>query len=112
MNSKEAPEVATLLGVEVLVQSSGKKVETGVLEISDSSSEDRGEEGPVGKTLGSELTDVGAAETPRGSEPIEIENVNLPTEQTEEPNVNPLESTAEDVEIPDGSSVPIDGVED
>lgn len=112
MNSKEAPEVATLLGVEVLVQSSGKKVETGVLEISDSSSEDRGEEGPVGKTLGSELTDVGAAETPRGSEPIEIENANLPTEQTEEPNVNPLESTAEDVEIPDGSSVPIDGVED
>ncbi|KAF3508550.1 hypothetical protein F2Q69_00005271 [Brassica cretica] len=67
VNSKEAPEVASLLGDE---------------------------------------------STPRGSEPIEIENANLPTEQTEEPNVNPLESIADDVEIPDGSSVPIDGVED
>ncbi|KAF2589664.1 hypothetical protein F2Q70_00038678 [Brassica cretica] len=101
--SKETSNNAPQLGGKVVTSTRGTQVGEGVLEISDSSSEDRSERDPVERTTGSELD---GAEKSLGarSEPVETVEATLVDEQTEGISIDPPDSSAD---VPDGSVPPV-----
>ncbi|KAF2558673.1 hypothetical protein F2Q68_00016241 [Brassica cretica] len=91
------------LGSKVITSPGGTQVGEGVLEISDSSSEDRSERDPVEKTMGPELDDAEKSPGAR-SEPVETVEATPVDEQTEGISVDPPNSSAD---VPDGSVPPV-----
>ncbi|KAF3583399.1 hypothetical protein F2Q69_00030080 [Brassica cretica] len=91
------------LGGKVVTSPGGTQVGEGVLEISDSSSEDRSERDPVEKTMGPELDDAEKSPGAR-SEPVETVEATPVDEQTEGISVDPPNSSAD---VPDGSVPPV-----
>ncbi|XP_048613382.1 meiosis-specific protein ASY2-like [Brassica napus] len=101
--SKETSDNAPQLGGKVVTSLGGTQVGEGVLEISDSSSEDRSERDPVEKMMGPELDDVEKSPGAR-SEPVETVEATPVDEQTEGISVDPPNSSAD---VPDGSVPPV-----
>ncbi|KAF2556893.1 hypothetical protein F2Q68_00016182 [Brassica cretica] len=101
--SKETSDNAPQLGSKVVTSPGGTQVGEGVLEISDSSMEDRSERDPVEKTMGLELD--GAKKSPGArSEPVETVEATPVDEQTEGISEDPLNSSAD---VPDGLVPPV-----
>ncbi|KAF3501154.1 hypothetical protein F2Q69_00042412 [Brassica cretica] len=101
--SKETSDNAPQLGGKVVTSPGGTQVGEGVLEISDSSSEDRSEGDPVEKTTGSELGDAEKSPGAR-SKLIETIEATPVDEQTEGISVDHPNSSAD---VPDRSVPPV-----
>ncbi|XP_048625395.1 uncharacterized protein LOC125593187 [Brassica napus] len=101
--SKETSDNAPQLGGKVVTSPGGTQVGEGVLEISDSSSEDRSEGDPVEKTTGSELGDAEKSPGAR-SKLIETIEATPVDEQTEGISVDHPNSSAD---VPDRSIPPV-----
>ncbi|KAF2576349.1 hypothetical protein F2Q70_00003058 [Brassica cretica] len=101
--SKETSDNAPQLGGKVVTSPGGTQVGEGVLEISDSSSEDRSEGDPVEKKTGSELGDAEKSPGAR-SKLIETIEATPVDEHTEGISVDHPNSSAD---VPDGSVPPV-----